>query len=157
MALCQRQCRSPARTRSGVSRPETRCDRYRRTEATQTAKGATANIPIVTTGATDPVGSGIMETLAHPGGNVTGLSLDASGLGGKRLEILKETFPKLTRTAVLYIRASPSSETILAETKQAARLLKVDLLPVAVDAVSELDRAFNMMSKEHAEAVPKIT
>ena len=97
-----------------------------------------------------------METLAHPGGNVTGLSLDASGLGGKRLEILKETFPKLTRTAVLYIRASPSSETILAETKQAARLLKVDLLPVAVDAVSELDRAFNMMSKEHAEAVLKI-
>lgn len=126
------------------------------TEATQAAKRATAKIPLVTTGATDPVGSGMVKSLAHPGGNVTGLSLDAPGLGGKRIEILKEAFPKLARIAVLYLEDSASSKKILVETKEAARVFNIRLQPVGVSGASELEGAFGTMTREHAEALVKI-
>jgi putative tryptophan/tyrosine transport system substrate-binding protein len=67
--------------------------------ATQAAKNATKTIPIVMTSATDPVGIGLVASLAHPGGNVTGLSNVGSDLGGKQLELLKEAFPKVSRVA----------------------------------------------------------
>lgn len=126
------------------------------TEATQAAKRATAKIPLVTTGATDPVGSGMVKSLAHPGGNVTGLSLDAPGLGGKRIEILKEAFPKLARIAVLYLEDSASSKKTLVETKEAARVFNIRLQPVGVSGASELEGAFGTMTREHAEALVKI-
>jgi putative tryptophan/tyrosine transport system substrate-binding protein len=126
------------------------------TEATQAAKNATVTIPIVTTGATDPVGSKLVASLSHPGGNLTGLSLDAPGLGGKRLEILKESFPRLSRVAVLYLGASASSKVILAETEQAARLLKVRLQPVSVESSNDLESAFSVMTKTHAEGLVKL-
>ena len=74
------------------------------------AKNATKTIPIVMVGAgTDPVEAGLVESLARPGGNVTGLTLLSRELGGKRLELLKEAVPKLARVAVLYDPASPAS------------------------------------------------
>jgi ABC-type uncharacterized transport system substrate-binding protein len=77
----------------------------------QAAKNATKTIPIVMTGAglLDPVGAGIVESLARPGGNVTGITNLARELGGKRLELFKEAVPKVARIAVLYETASPSS------------------------------------------------
>ena len=69
----------------------------------QAAKNATKTIPIVMAGAgVDPVEAGLVESLARPGGNVTGLTLLIGGLGGKRLELLKEAVPKIARVAVLY-------------------------------------------------------
>ncbi len=126
------------------------------TEATQAAKKATETISIVFTTASDPVGTGFIASLSRPGGNVTGLSLDAPGLGGKRLEILKESFPKLSRIAVLYGRDSPSSTVIMAETEQAARMLKVQLQPVSVVRSNDLESAFSAMTKAHAEALVKL-
>jgi putative tryptophan/tyrosine transport system substrate-binding protein len=67
--------------------------------STQAAKNATKTIPIVMTNVTDPVGIGLVASLAHPGGNVTGLSNVGSDLGGKQLELLKEAFPKVSRVA----------------------------------------------------------
>ena len=124
-------------------------------EATQAAKNATGTIPIVTTGS-DPVVSGFVASLAHPGGNITGVSIDAPGLSGKRLELLKESFPRLSRVAVLYYPVTPSSKVTMAETEQAARLLKVHLQPVGVETSNELENAFSAMIKERAEALIKL-
>ena len=126
------------------------------TEATRAAKNLTGTIPLVFTAATDPVGSGFIASLSHPGGNVTGLSLDAPGLGGKRLEILKQSFPKIGRVAVLYGRSSPSSAIIMKETEHAAQVLKIRLQLIGIDAAAELENAFNAMTKERAEALLKL-
>jgi len=72
------------------------------TPATRAAKNATQTIPIVMEGVTDPVGTGLVASLAHPGGNVTGLSNLYQDLGGKQLELLKEAVPKISRVAVLW-------------------------------------------------------
>src|SRR5437764_3800025 len=85
------------------------------------AKKATATIPLVMNGAGDPLGSGLVPSLAHPGGNVTGLSLMAPDLGGKRLELLKELLPGISRVAVLWNAANPYSAILLRETAHAAR------------------------------------
>src|SRR5262245_19340806 len=71
------------------------------------AKQATSTIPIVMTAAGDPLGSGLVASLARPGGNVTGMSLMVPDLGGKRLELLKELLPRLSRVAVLWNAANP--------------------------------------------------
>jgi putative tryptophan/tyrosine transport system substrate-binding protein len=125
-------------------------------EATEAVKKATETIPIVTSGSTNPVGSGFVASLSHPGGNVTGLSLDAPGLSGKRLELLKESFPMISRVAVLYYPGTPSVKVTMPETEEAARLLKVQLQRVSVEASDELEKAFSAMSKERAEALVKL-
>ena len=124
-------------------------------EATQAAKNATGTIALVTTGS-DPVVSGFVANLAHPGGNITGVTIDAPGLSGKRLELLKESFPRLSRVAVLLYPATPSSKVTMEETEQAARLLKVHLQPVGVETSNELENAFSAMNKKHAEALVKL-
>ena len=92
------------------------------------AKNATKTIPIVMVGgASDPVAAGLIDSLARPGGNVTGITNLARELGGKRLELLKEAVPKLARVAVLY---DPASSPSVIEVKEvlpvAARALKID-------------------------------
>ena len=84
---------------------------WQQEELFQAAKNATKTIPIVMTGAglLDPVEAGLVESLARPGGNVTGITNLARELGGKRLELLKEAIPKVARVAVLYETANPSS------------------------------------------------
>src|SRR6266478_317022 len=89
------------------------------TPATQAAKNATQTIPIVMINVSDPVGTGLVASLAHPGGNVTGLSNLNSDLGGKQLELLKEAFPKVSRVAVLWDSANPGNALWLGEMKVA--------------------------------------
>ena len=91
------------------------------------AKRATSTIPIVMMSAGDPVGSGLVVSLAQPGGNVTGMSLMAPDLGGKRLELLKELLPGISRVAVLWNAANPYSALVFKETGGAAQTLGVEL------------------------------
>ena len=100
------------------------------------AKNATKTIPIVMTGAgLDPVEAGLVESLARPGGNVTGITNLARELGGKRLELLKEAVPKLARVAVLYDPAIPASVLEVKEVLPvAARALELTIQPWEVRA-----------------------
>jgi putative ABC transport system substrate-binding protein len=120
------------------------------------AKNATRTIPIVFTSTSDPVGSGLVASLARPEENVTGFSIDAPGLNGKRLELLKESFPRLSRVAALYDLGSLFWKQNIAEVEQAAHLLKVKLQPVGVDRSDELENAFFAMIKERAEGLVKL-
>ena len=92
---------------------------------TRAAKQATSTIPIIMTSVGDPVGLGFVASLAHPGGNITGLSTITADLAGKRMELLKETIPKLSRVAIFLDPRSLATE--VKETEAAARLLKVQL------------------------------
>jgi putative ABC transport system substrate-binding protein len=92
------------------------------------AKQATTNIPIVMAAAGDPVGTGLVLSLARPGGNVTGMSLMAPDLGGKRLELLKEMLPRLSRVVVLWNAANPYSALVFKETQAAGRALGIEVL-----------------------------
>ena len=99
------------------------------------AKNATKTIPIVMTGGgTDPVEAGYVESLARPGGNLTGLTTLVGELGGKRLELLKEAVPKLARVVVLYDPASPNNVLELKEVQTAAGALKLTIQPWEVRA-----------------------
>jgi putative tryptophan/tyrosine transport system substrate-binding protein len=90
------------------------------------AKQVNSTIPIVIAPAGDPLGSGLVSSLAHPGGNVTGLSLMVLDLGGKRLELLKELLPGLSRVAVLWNAANPHAANVFRETERAARKLGIE-------------------------------
>ena len=92
-----------------------------------TAKKASATIPIVFTDAADPVGTGIVSSLARPGGNITGLSVMAPDLDGKRLELLKEAFPKVARVAFLWMRSGSRGNPALTDMEAAAKALGVKL------------------------------
>src|SRR6266567_1833173 len=102
------------------------------TEATLAAKQATTTIPIVMTGVADPVKSGLVASLARPGGNVTGTTTLAADLSGKLLEMLKETVPDLSRVAVLWNGRSSAMELRVKEAEAAARALGVTLQSVGV-------------------------
>jgi putative tryptophan/tyrosine transport system substrate-binding protein len=93
------------------------------------AKQATTTIPIVMTTAGDPLGSGLVASLARPGGNVTGMSLIVPDLGAKRLELLKEFLPQLTRVAVLWNAANPYSALVFKQTQAGGRTLGIDCNP----------------------------
>jgi putative ABC transport system substrate-binding protein len=109
------------------------------------AKRATSTIPIVMMAAGDPVGSGLVAGLARPGGNVTGTSLMAPDLGGKRLELLKELLPRVFRVAVLWNDANPYSALVFKATVSAARTLEVELQSLGIrepaDIVGALEAA----------------
>ena len=122
------------------------------TTGTQAAKNATQTIPIVMTSVTDPVGTGLVASLAHPGGNVTGLS-NFSELGGKQLELLKEAFPKVTRVAVLWDPANTANARLLGEMKLAAGELRITLQPLEVRGPNDFEPAFSAIRKEHASAL----
>jgi putative tryptophan/tyrosine transport system substrate-binding protein len=121
--------------------------------STQAAMNATKTIPIVMTNANDPVGIGLVASLAHPGGNVTGLSNVGSDLGGKQLELLKEASPKVSRVAVLSDSAIPGNALWLGEMKVAAEALRITLQPVNVHRPDDFERAFSAIKKEHASAL----
>ena len=121
--------------------------------AIQAAKQATATIPIVMAGVIDPVATGIVTSLARPGGNVTGLSLMAPELVGKQLEIVKEVVPVVSRVALLGNPANPGNAPQAHYAQDAARTLDVRLQTVEVRGPSDLDRAFAAMTRERAGAV----
>jgi putative ABC transport system substrate-binding protein len=122
------------------------------------AKKVTSMIPIVITYDGDPVGSGLVASLAHPGGNVTGLSGFTSELGGKQLELLKEAFPAVSRAAVLWEnRTNPSGigqdELFLGEMKVAARPLRVTLQPLELRGADDFELAFSAIKGARADAL----
>ena len=117
------------------------------------AKQATSTIPIVMIAAGDPVGSGLVASLAHPGGNVTGTSLMAPDLGGKRLELLKELLPRVSRMAVLWNAANPYSALVFKETVSAARTLEVELQSLEVREPADIDAALEAATGQHADAL----
>jgi ABC-type uncharacterized transport system substrate-binding protein len=123
------------------------------TPAAQAGQQATKSIPIVLTNVSDPVESGLVSSLARPGGNVTGLSLMHPDLSGKRLELLKEVVPKLSRVAVLSNPANPIMPPLLRETEAAARALRVQLQVVEVRDPTDFDSAFSAMTRERAGAL----
>jgi len=123
------------------------------TEATLAAKQATTTIPIVMTGVADPVKSGLVASLARPGGNVTGTTTLAADLRGKLLEMLKETVPDLSRVAVLWNGRSSAMELRVKEAEAAARALGVTLQSVGVQGPDDFDRAFAVMTQERPDAL----
>ena len=121
--------------------------------STRAARDATVTIPIVMAQHPDPVGSGFVASLARPGGNITGLSTLAPELSGKRLEILKETVPKLSRVAVVGTSTVPGYAQMLKEMDLAARALKVQLQYLDVLELKDIETTFREASKGPAEAV----
>ena len=119
------------------------------------AKNATKTIPIVMTGGgTDPVEAGLIESLARPGGNVTGITNLARELGGKRLELLKEAVPKLARVAVLY---DPANTNSVREVKEllpvAARALRLTVQPWEVRDATGFERVFAALNKKRPDGL----
>jgi putative ABC transport system substrate-binding protein len=116
------------------------------------ARKATKTIPIVITSG-NPVQPGLAQSFAKPGGNVTGLSVLLSDLSGKRLELLKEAFPKINRVAALW--SSLSSEAVLGlkETQDAAQALAIQLHPVDVQAGDDIEKAFADLPKINVKAL----
>jgi len=121
--------------------------------ASQVAQQATRTIPIVMSVVIDPLGSGLVSSLARPGGNVTGLSLMASDLVGKQLQVLKEVVPEVSRVALLWNPANPGSAPQLRAAEAAARVLGVRLQTLEARAPQEIDSAFAAMTRERAGAL----
>jgi len=123
------------------------------TLATQAVKRATSTIPIVLAVVADPVGSGLVANLAHPGGNVTGLSLMVADLSAKRLQLLKEAIPRLTRVAVLWNPATPYHPKVVEDLKAVAPSLAIELSFVGARTPEEFGPAFSAISRAHAQAL----
>jgi putative ABC transport system substrate-binding protein len=121
--------------------------------ATRAAKEATSTIPIVMANDPDPVGNGFVASLARPGGNITGLSTFAPELSGKRLELLKETIPKLSRVAVFGTSNQPGNAQMLKEVNLAAGAYKVQLQFLDVLDSKDIETAFRAASKGRADAI----
>ena len=121
--------------------------------ATRAAKAATSTIPIVMTNDPDPVGDGFVASLARPGGNITGLSNFAPELSGKRLEILREVVPKLSRVAVFGTSTYPGNAQSLKEVELAAKAFGVKLQYLNVPDSKDIATAFRAASKGRADAV----
>ena len=125
--------------------------------APEAAQRATSTIPIVMAVHNDPVGSGLVTSLARPGRNVTGMSTLAPELIGKRLQLLKEAIPGISRVAVLSNPTVPSQALELKEAKVAAGLLTVQLQLLEARAPGDFAGAFSAMTKERADGVIVIT
>jgi putative ABC transport system substrate-binding protein len=119
----------------------------------QAVKRATSTIPIVMAIVADPVGSGLVASLAHPGGNVTGLAMLHTELAAKRLQLLKETIPHLIRVAVLWNPATPSHPKAIEELKAAAPSLSIALTFVSARTPEEFGQAFLAASRAEAQAL----
>ncbi len=117
------------------------------------AKRASATVPIVMANAGDPLGSGLVASLARPGGNVTGMSLMARDLGGKRLELLKEILPWLSRVAVIWNAANPYSALVFEETRGAAKTLAIELQSLEVRGPGDFDGVLDSAVRKRADAL----
>src|SRR5262245_8120287 len=125
----------------------------RTTPVVQAAKNATTTIPIVILSSADPVASGFVASLARPGGNITGMSAMMPELAGKRLELLREVLPKLSRVALLAHGVDPAHKLIVKEAQEAAERFGMKFQPVIIGASEEIERAFSTMIKERAGAL----
>jgi putative ABC transport system substrate-binding protein len=125
--------------------------------AIRAAKRATSQIPIVMTLAADPVGSGLVPSLAHPGGNVTGMSALASDLAGKRVELLKELLPQAKHIAVLWNPSNQSKVTEWKDTQLAAQSAALTLRPFDAQTSAEIGQAFQAIKRERPDAMIVLT
>jgi len=123
------------------------------TNAALVAKRATSTIPILFIGVSGPIEAGLVESLARPGGNITGLTNIASVLSGKRLEVLKETIPKLSRIAVLWDPQNPGSSLQWKESEIAAKELGLRIYPMEVSSANKYESAFNEAMKARSAAL----
>jgi len=117
------------------------------------AKRATTTIPIVMGAAGDPVGSGLVASLAHPGGNVTGISLMTPDLGGKRLELLKALLLRFARVAVLWNAANPYPALVLKQVQAAGSILGIEVQSLEVRNPDDFDGAFETVQRQHPDAM----
>lgn len=124
------------------------------TQASLAAKGATSTIPIIMVGVADPVGVGLVASLARPGGNITGTSSMAAEVVAKQLALLKETVPNVSRVGALWNPANQAFQTLqVKEAEVAARTLAVQLLFREARNLDELDGAFSAMVRERVGAL----
>ena len=121
--------------------------------STRAAKEATNTIPIVMAQDPDPVANGHVASLARPGGNITGLSSLAPELGGKRLELLREVVPRLSRVAVLGTSTNPANAQQLKETELAVETMKLRVQYLDILAPKDIEAAFRAATKERADAL----
>jgi putative ABC transport system substrate-binding protein len=125
--------------------------------ATEAAKAATSTIPVVMAFAADPVGLGLIGSLARPGGNITGVNDQAIELSAKRLEILKEAVPTAAHIAVLWNAQDRAMTLRYGQIEKAARVLGVTVEPLGVREPDDFDRAFATMGREHPDAFFMVT
>ena len=123
------------------------------TPAALAARNATTTIPIVIPTAIDPVGTGLIASFAHPGGNITGGAILVGELAAKRLQLLKEVVPNLSRTGVLWNSANPANALALRETDGAARAIGVTLQSHEVKGPKDFEVAFARMAEERLDAL----
>ena len=123
------------------------------TPAARATLRATSTIPIVMAAVADPVGSGLVASLAHPGGNITGLSLMMTDLTAKRLQLLKEAIPRAARVAILWNPDTPPHRNVIQELKAVAPSLSIELTFVSVRRPEEFDAAFSAASRVRARAL----
>ena len=123
------------------------------TEAAQTAKDVIKTIPVVMGFGADAVRRGIVASLAHPGGNITGLTDIDVEINGKRLELLKETIPKLSRVGVLWSTSYPDADSVLKETETVGRFLKIGIQSLEVKGPNDFERAFQAATNKRAGAL----
>ena len=126
------------------------------TPAAQAAKNATTTIPVVMVGVADPVALGLVASFARPGANITGLSTMSPELSTKRLELVKEIVPNVSRVAVLWNPDYPDAVTNMRETKAAAPLLGIKLQFVEMREPNDLEQAFSAMKRDRADALVTI-
>jgi len=120
--------------------------------AASAAKKATSTIPIIFVGAADPVAIGLVGSLARPGGNVTGFTTSAPGSYGKKLELLKETIPKLSRVGVLQ-NPAPASDLLLREIRFAAQDMGVHVQSLDIRRPEDIESAFELATSAHADGL----
>ena len=118
------------------------------TPAARAAKDATSKIPIVMAAIADPTGTGIVQSLARPGGNITGLTSIAIEIDGKRLELLRDIAPTLSRVAVFWNPANPVGKLLVNQTKLAADILGLELLLIPIQDVGKFEQASATIIKE---------
>jgi putative ABC transport system substrate-binding protein len=123
------------------------------TEGPEAAKNATKTVPIVMAFGADAVRRGIVADLARPGGNITGMTSIGAEIFGKRLELLKETVPKLSRVAFLWSPSNPDGDNQVKETEPVARFLRVGIQPLEVKGPDDFEGAFQAATKKRAQAL----
>jgi putative ABC transport system substrate-binding protein len=119
-------------------------------QAAQAAKKATTTIPVVVTSG-DPVGAGLVDSLARPGGNITGLANLSYDLAAKRLELLKEVVPRASRVAVIWSKDSLDAARWIKEMNAAASVMKIDLKPIEIKGTKDLDLVISTLKKQRQD------
>jgi putative ABC transport system substrate-binding protein len=127
------------------------------TDVTRAAKNATKTIPIIMASDADPVGNGFVASLAHPGGNITGLVSLLTSLSGKRLELLRDTMPGISRVGILWNPENTSSVAGFKETQEAAQTLAMQLQSLEVRNADEFAGAFKAATKDKARAITVVS